>query len=322
MESILLTEFEGQKSSLDRTRSLWLYAANERLHLPMKALFCKWLLPVWGLVFLFSSSHAADITSLSTGSPESDRSWKDYYDIATQIPLEDEVPPPRAKPPLKLGAGAMVLTASNPYRGGDTVVQFLPMLTYVGERFFVVSPRAGFNLTRQSWGNVSVVADYRFKGEAFEAEGFLAGMDDRKDTVMAGLSSTLRTFGHYRMELSAMADVLDRHNGQDVNLALNRTFRLAKWALIPGAGLVWRSSDYNDYYYGVSASEATEARPAYDPGDSLEWFARLLLRYHLTDNWSLAGSARIEVLSDELRDSPIVDSDYLTTVFVGLSYTF
>lgn len=274
-----------------------------------------------GFVFTPASAFAEDRDSFKTGSTEPDTSYDDYFDIATQIPLEDELPPAKTRP-IQLGAGAMVMASSNPYRGGDTVVLALPMLTYVGERFFVVSPRAGYTLVRNQLGSINVIADYRFKGEAFEAEGFLAGMEDRKNTAMAGMDAHMRTYGRCRLELSAMTDILDRHNGQEVNLSVNRNFRLDKWLLVPSAGLVWRSGDYNDYYYGVRASEATDERPAYDPGTSLEWFARLLLRYKLTAHWSLATAARLEGLSDELRDSPIVDENYLVTVFVGLNYSF
>lgn len=288
----------------------------------MNKTLCKWLRPVWGVLFVCSPALASEIDAPNAGSRAPDLPHHLYDDIVTQIPLEEEAPPSRARPPSRLGAGAMVMAASNPYRDGDTVILYLPMLTYLGERFFVVSPRAGFNLARPSWGSINLIADYRFKGEAFEAKGYLAGMEDRKNTVMAGLGAILTPFGPYRVELSAMTDVLDRHNGQEVNLALNRSFRWAKWGLIPGAGLVWRSAGYNDYYYGVSSAEATDDRPAYDPGDSLEWFVRLLLRYPLTEHWSLAGTVRLEELSDELRDSPIIDSEYLTTVFVGLNYSF
>lgn len=287
----------------------------------------KWLGPLWGFLFLCSSSLASEGVPPDPESPGPDLPSYRYDAIAAQSPLEGEeasadAPPSRTHPRKQFGAGAMVMGASNPYRGGETVVLVLPMLTYLGERFFVVTPRAGYNLARPSWGSINLIADYRFKSEAFEAEGYLAGMEDREDAVMAGLGATLRMFGHYRWELSAMTDVLNRHKGEDVNLALNRSIRWGRWGLVPGAGLVWRSADYNDYYYGVSPAEATEARPAYAAGDSLEWFVRLLLRYHLTADWSLTGTARLEELSNELRDSPIVDSEYLTTVFLGLNYSF
>ena len=274
---------------------------------------CFMLLPA------FAAAEERD--SLQTGSTEADAPLDDYFDIATQISLQDDLPPASTKP-KQIGVGAQVLTASNPYRDGDTVVLALPMLTYVGERFFVVSPRAGYAIVRDPRGSINVVVDYRFKGEAFEAEGFLAGMEDRKNTAMAGLDANVRTYGKCRLEVSAMTDIFDRHNGQEVNTVLSRVFRWKQTSLIPGVGVVWRSADYNDYYYGVRLSEATDARPAYDPGDSLEWFARLLLRYTLTAHWSLAGAVRFEAFSSEVRDSPIVDRDYLTTTIVGVNYLF
>lgn len=234
---------------------------------------------------------------------------------------EIELPPPH-RSAQKLGLGAQVLLQSNPYRDGDTVTLVLPSITYVAERFFVVTPRAGVHLLRHQLGGINAIADYRFKGEAFERKGFLEGMDDRKNTVMAGLDGHLRFYNHYRLDLSAMTDILDRHNGEEVNLALSRIYRLEQMTLIPGAGVVWRSADYNNYYYGVGPSEAAENRPAYDPGDSLEWFARLALRYDLTSNWSLAGVVRVEGLSSEVRDSPIIRGDYVTTFIAGVNYFF
>ncbi len=239
----------------------------------MKNKFFKWLLTLICAVSVFSTAAA-----------ESDFPRDELYENTIGLPEEAESPPSPAGP-LKLGVGAQVMVASNPYRGGDTVVLALPMLTYVGERFFVVSPRAGFNIMRRPEGGINAVVDYRFKGQAFEAEGFLAGMDERKDTMMGGLDANVRTYGRCRLDLSVMTDVLDRHNGQELNLILSRTFPLEKLFLIPGAGLVWRTADYNDYYYGVKPSEATDERPAYDPGSSMEWFARLLLRYDFSDHW-------------------------------------
>jgi outer membrane protein len=308
---------------------------------------CKWILPCWGIVILCFPTLASEIDGvrldangdglknsttiaipsepLALDQPDRsttpDNNQDDCLDMATGIPLEVESPPPSARA-HHLGVGAQVLMSSNPYRGGDTVILALPMLTYVGERFFVVSPRAGFHVMKLPRGRINVIADFRFKGEAFEEKGFLAGMDERKNTAMAGLDAHMRVSARWRLESSAVTDILDRHNGQEMNLVLSRVFRQGNLSLIPGAGLVWRSANYNDYYYGVASSEATDERPAYDPGSSLEWIARILLRYDLSANWSLAVAARLEGLSSELRDSPIVDEDYLTTTIVGLNYFF
>jgi len=284
----------------------------------MNIKLCKYLLLYWGICFLSYPALVAEAEDRPADGIDN------AYDLPTGYSGEVDLPPP-APSAHNLGIGAQVLVQSNPYRDGDTVTMVLPMISYVGDRFFIVSPRAGIHLFRHPRGGVNAIADFRFKGEAFESKGFLAGMDDRKNTAMAGFDGHLRLPGRYRADLSAMTDILDRHNGQEVNLSLSRVFRLQQLILIPGAGVVWRSADYNDYYYGVRASEATEDRPAYSPGDgvnTLEWFARLALRYNLTANWSLAAAVRVEVLSSDVRDSPIVDSDYLTTVIAGVNYFF
>lgn len=249
------------------------------------------------------------------------RPSKAFFDLgATNRTLEVNLGRPPADP-RAWGVGVLVLLSSNPYRGGDTVVRVFPSLQYVGEHFFIVGPRAGYNLFRNRWVNLNLVADVKFAGEAFEDEKFLQGMENRRDTVMAGFDGSLRA-GPWRLEASAFTDVLDRHNGQEINLALARNWRGNTWALTPGAGLVWRSSAYNDYYYGVRANEATAERPAYDPGDSVEFFARLFGRVELSGPWSLLGSVRVEHLSDDVYESPIVDRRFVTSAFLGLNYAF
>ncbi|HMO52701.1 MAG TPA: MipA/OmpV family protein [Kiritimatiellia bacterium] len=245
-----------------------------------------------------------------------------FFPIPTDgAPLEVALTPPPADP-RAWGAGAMVLLSSNPYRGGDVVVRGLPLLTYVGENLFIVGPRGGYNLVRNRWINANLAAEFKFAGEAFEEEKFLAGMAKRRDTVMAGVDAGLRALGPWRVESSALTDVLGRHDGQEVTLSLGRNYRGKTWSLTPAAGAVWRSSNYNNYYFGVRGNEATPDRPAYQPGASVEPFIRLFSRLELSGAWSLLGSVRLEVLSDDVRDSPIIDKDVLTTAFIGINYAF
>jgi outer membrane protein len=229
-------------------------------------------------------------------------------------------PPPAD--PRAWGAGVMTIYSSNPYRGGDTVWRVLPALTFVGERLYVVGPRAGYNLFKNRWVSVGAVAEYKFAGDAFDDSPFLEGMKDRRDTAMGGFDLNVRGFGPWRVDSSVMTDLLGRHDGQELNLALSRTFRGKTWAITPGVGTVWRSADYNDYYFGVRDNEATGERPAYAPGASVEWFARIFNRFELTDSWSVLLNLRFELLSDDVQESPIVDKEILTTMFIGLNYAF
>jgi outer membrane protein len=245
-----------------------------------------------------------------------------FFDLdARHRDLSITLPPPPADP-RAWGAGAMMILSSNPYRGGDTVVRVFPSLTFVGEHFFIVGPRAGYNLFRNQWFNANIVADVKFAGEAFEEEKFLEGMAKRRDTVMAGFDTSLRVPGPYRLEFSAMTDVLDRHNGQEAQLSLARNWRGKRWTVTPSIGLVWRSGDYNDYYFGVRDNEATDERPAYDPGDSVEFFTRLFSRLELSESWSVLAAVRLEFLSNAVHESPIVDKHHITSAFLGLTYAF
>jgi len=234
-----------------------------------------------------------------------------------------EIRIPRAPGESKsFGIGVMTMLSSNPYRGGDTVVRVLPLITFVGERLYVLGPRAGYNLVKKRFVNINAVAEYKFAGDAFEDEKFLEGMENREDTLMAGFDFGVRGFGRWRGDLSALTDVFGRHDGQEINLSISRNFTIRKLSLTPGAGAVWRSDDYNNYYFGVQESEATAERPAYEPGKSIEWFARLGARYAFNETWSLLANFRYELLSDDVRESPIVDKDAVTSAFIGLNYGF
>jgi len=224
--------------------------------------------------------------------------------------------------PRAWGAGVMVLLSSNPYRGGDVVFRALPMLTHVGERFFIVGPRAGFNVVKTPWLSMNMLAEARFIGDAFEDEDYLSGMEKRRDTAVAGLDASMKIPRQLRLEMSALTDVLDRHNGQEFNLSLSRNFRGKNWSITPGAGLVWRTASYNDYYFGVHENEATAERPAYNAGDGINPFIRIFYRQELSTDWSLLISGRLEFLSPEVHDSPIVDKRMVTGAFAGLTYAF
>lgn len=220
------------------------------------------------------------------------------------------------------GAGVMTLSGSNPYKGGDRVFRVLPLLTYVGEKAYVVGPSAGYNLFKNRWVSANLVAEYIFPGDAFDDSPFLAGMEDRRDTLMSGFNLNVRGIGKWKLEFTATTDVLGRNEGQEFDTSIGYAFRGNRWSLSPSAGLVWHSANYNDYYYGVRPEEATETRPAYDPGSSVEFYAGLFGRVEISDTWSVLASARGELLSDDIQDSPIVDKETVTSTFLGLNYAF
>jgi outer membrane scaffolding protein for murein synthesis (MipA/OmpV family) len=131
-----------------------------------------------------------------------------------------------------------------------------------------------------------------------------------------GLGVELGDYG--RLNLSAAADTLGRHDGQELEL---------QWSYPLGRveGQVrarWQSDALVDYYYGVTAGEARPDRPAYEPGSGLTWSLGLLTAAPLGKRWLLFVGANIDLLPDAIQDSPIVDGSTNTRVFGALAWRF
>ncbi len=121
----------------------------------MNITLCKYLLLYWGVCFLSYPALVAEAEDRPADVVD------DGYDFPTRYSGEVDVPPP-APSAHHMGIGAQVLVQSNPYRDGDTVTLVLPMISYVGERFFIVSPRAGIHLFRHPLGGVNVIAGVNY----------------------------------------------------------------------------------------------------------------------------------------------------------------
>jgi outer membrane protein len=149
----------------------------------------------------------------------------------------------------------------------------------------------------------------------------LAGMEDRDSSWEAGFALA----GENRLgfaELTLFRDILGRSGGTKLRLELGKTIRSGRWTLVPSVLAIGLSSDYNDYYYGVKASEARPGRPAYAAGSGINLAVQTYLMFDLTPRWHLLGNLRVDRLSSEITDSPIVDSDWMWSGMVSLLYSF
>ncbi|MBE8378381.1 MipA/OmpV family protein, partial [Leptospira borgpetersenii serovar Hardjo-bovis] len=60
----------------------------------------------------------------------------------------------------------------------------------------------------------------------------------------------------------------------------------------------------------------------YDADDGWAPYAELTATYRLSDSWSVYGSGRYTHLSDEAKDSPMVDRSWSALLSTGVTYTF
>ena len=240
--------------------------------------------------------------------------------LALGVALALAGPPAAAQESRRVGnsLGVAALWENELYRGLDASVTAYPFATWRAGRFFLRGPGLEVELWADEAWKLDAFAQWRFDGYDAADSDFLAGMDDRRETLDAGLAVERKLGDYGRLNLSAAADTLGRHDGQELEL---------QWSYPLGRveGQVrarWQSDALVDYYYGVTAGEALPDRPAYEPGSGLTWSLGLLTAAPLGKRWLLFVGANIDLLPDAIQDSPIVDASTNTRVFGALAWRF
>jgi outer membrane protein len=191
-------------------------------------------------------------------------------------------------------------------------------------RLFVQGIRAGFRLAERGPFVLNLVAGPRFLGYEASDSPFLAGMEDRDESIDVGLSLAWEQPRHGAL-LWARHDVANRSDGGHAGLDvfLRRAYAQGRFRLQFGLGVEWQSHKTVDYYYGVRPGEERLAgRPAYTGRSSFNFAGSTLGLYSLSKRMSLVVLLRVEALGNEITDSPIVDSDLSYFGLVGFTHRF
>ncbi|WP_336997703.1 MipA/OmpV family protein [Leclercia sp. M50] len=221
-----------------------------------------------------------------------------------------------------IGAGVGVI--NSPYKQYDRDFYPVPVITYEGDNFWFRGLGGGYYLWNDQTDKLSIMAYYdptHFKpGDSDNRQ--LRQLDKRKSTMMAGISWVHNTqYGFLRTALAG--DTLDNSNGYIWDLAWLYRYNNGGLTLTPGIGMEYNSDNYNDYYYGVSRKEARRSGlRSYDADDSWQPYLELTASYKFATDWNVYGTGRYTRLSDEVKDSPMVDKSWTGLMSVGVTYSF
>jgi outer membrane protein len=195
------------------------------------------------------------------------------------------------------------------------------MVFYESEKWYFRGQMGGYRFFGDKTFSVALIGQWRVDGYDDDDSRYLQGMKDRKMTLDGGLSASYFD-GWGATTVSMVTDLLGRHDGQELSFSYGKRFASEKWSLIPAGGVLYKSGNLTDYYYGVRPSEALPGRPAYSAGQQWDPFVALRATYKLTDQWSALATFRYEWLGSEITSSPIVDDHYQTLFMTGLMYQF
>jgi outer membrane protein len=235
---------------------------------------------------------------------------------------------PRARgavPTFSLGTGAIYATTV--YQGADNKVIAIPLIMFSGEQFFIRGTGAGMHVYQDERLSIDLLGKYKFEAYEESDSASLVGMKDRSGTVEAGLAAQWRLKRFERFEKIVLScqvftDLLNEHGGQEINLRMKKPYRWRMIFIAPYLGVSLHSDTFSNYYYGVDASEAIAGRPEYNLGWTANWQAGLALRVGLTPNIMVNTMFGLELLDQQITDSPIVDQDARFFSMVGIAYGF
>lgn len=223
----------------------------------------------------------------------------------------------------RIGAGLGVIARSSPYRDYDGgVYQFIPAITYTGDRLQWFGPRVQFGLAGSGKLRLAATGEYRIGVYEEDGSDYLAGMGDADSTLMAGLALQAELPGGVDLSLGGALDALNRIGGYEGSIEMSKSFQLGLLRMSPSLAVNWMDADLASNDFGVPADKATPSRSAYQPGalTSLEGGIRLFIE--LTPDWLIVASTGVEWLDRNAYDSPIVDEPYVIKGFGAINYVF
>lgn len=227
----------------------------------------------------------------------------------------------------------------------DELTSFvLPQWYYYGERFYVETTEVGFTLYESERWMFDLVGYLNQDGILFNTNGdalsfveiskFLPNVGvgapllggkvplkniERDFTYMAGAQFYWLTD---RLEVKAgwAKDVTAGHNGEEIFLALQRSYFFEQWKLNWEFGAIGKTAALNNYYFGLRKQE-TGLRKDSLPVDKLlpDYYVKFATAYRISAQVSAVVSLHYTWKPAELSISPLLQKRGYMGGFIGVN---
>lgn len=158
-------------------------------------------------------------------------------------------------------------------------------------------------------------------------EVLLSGLTERNSTIGLAVRYS-KYFENALLTLDiAAATSGDDELGKNVNGVVVDSFYsyllpYRNWDIYLGAGLTYFSQDIVDYYIGVSSEEENLARPEYTAKGGFRGQLDIYAQHPISTSWTFNTGITHSIYSTSVKESPIVDTNQVTQVMVGVQYVF
>jgi outer membrane protein len=226
-----------------------------------------------------------------------------------------------AAPVSSWGLGLAFGTERETYKGAGNKNNAIPLLMYDSEYVRVFGNMVDLKLPSAGGVRFALRAKYAV-GAGYKASDsdYLAGMAERKGSLWLGGAATWKS---PLVWLSAeWLKAGGQSKGQQLSLTAEHRIGFGKLQLTPHLSAQWKDDKNVDYYYGVSASEATAARPAYSGKAGTDINAGVRLDYAMRPNQLILLDISSTHRGAGISDSPLVSKDNVPSLRLGYLYRF
>jgi MipA family protein len=179
----------------------------------------------------------------------------------------------------------------------------------------------GYNFISGDRWSLDAVALQQHSAISEDESKDFKGLKKRKEDFMAGLRTT-GYYGNYIVQLHALTDISEVHDGQVYSLKLARRWQYKNWNFHAIQSESYRTRRVVDYYFSVEPEDASEKFPAFEASDGFTHTTEVGVTYPLSQKWVFRGLLRHIELDKQWTGSPLILSGHGDLLLASFSYVF
>ena len=219
------------------------------------------------------------------------------------------------------GAALVMRSAEIPYNitgtqvDDERVSDLIPVIYYENKYFFWRGLQAGFKLRTTDQWELNFLGRYRFFDIPADLQNAQNPSEPRGNRADIGLQF------HYKVskEFNADFELMDDTHGRSyINTIANFHWNSGSWNLSPYAQLRWKSSEFNNRYYGLEG--LVDPANSASPGSAFDLTLGSTVRYHIANNLYVLGRLAITRFDKDTYQASTVSSPTQNEIFIGFGY--
>ncbi len=179
----------------------------------------------------------------------------------------------------------------------------------------------GYNLSNSDHWSLDIVGLQQHPEISSRTSKDLKGVRPRHFDFMSGPRAT-GYLGNYIVQVHALTDVSDKHNGQVLSAKIAHHWQYKNWNIHAIGGVSYRSDKVADYYLSVEPEDATEKFPEFHAQAGFIHMFEVGVTYPLSQQWVFRSSFQHYELESQWSDSPLLASTHASKLLTSISYVF